>query len=67
MYYGRKLTDVEFHAEIVVEQHRGTDLDKKRFGLGQKYGIGMAEEDHKLRVVGGMTLKPFLKYPKMWM
>jgi hypothetical protein len=57
MYYERKFTDVEPHAEIVVEYNGAVNLDKKRFGLGQKYGFEMAEEDNrKLRVVGLMTL-----------
>ncbi|MDE1726979.1 MAG: hypothetical protein KGH89_06895 [Thaumarchaeota archaeon] len=57
MYYERKFTDVEPHAEIVVEYKHGVDLDKKQFTLGQKYGFEMAKENnHKLRVVGLMTL-----------
>lgn len=57
MYYERKFTDVDPHAEIVVQYHKGVDMDKKRFTLGQKYGFEMAMEGHdELRVVGLMTL-----------
>jgi hypothetical protein len=57
MYYERKFTDVEPHAEIVVKYKDGVDLDKKRFVLGQMYGFEMAEEHRsELRVVGLMTL-----------
>lgn len=56
MYHERKFTDVEPHAEIVVEYTHVVDLDKKRFGL-ERYGFEIAKEDHhKLRVVGLMTL-----------
>ena len=57
MYYERKFTDVDPHAEIVVQYRKGVDVDKKRFVLGQKYGFEMAMEGHnELRVVGLMTL-----------
>jgi len=64
MYYERKFTDVEPHGEIVVEYHHGVDLDKKRFEVGQKHGFEMAEEDHKLRVVGLMTLDTIYEISK---
>jgi hypothetical protein len=65
MYYERKFTDVEPHAEILVEYKDGVDLDKKRFVLGQKYGFEMAEEDdHELRVVGLMTLDTIYEISK---
>lgn len=57
MYYERKFTDVEPHAEIVVRYKEGIDIDEKRFMLGKRYGFEMAAEGHnELRVVGLMTL-----------
>lgn len=57
MYYERKFTDVEPHGEILVRYREGTDLDRKRFILGQKYGFEIAARDHlELVVVGLMTL-----------
>jgi hypothetical protein len=65
MYYERKFTDIEPHAEIVVQYNRGVDLDKKRFVLGKKYGFEMAkEEDHELRLVGLMTLNTIYEISK---
>ncbi|MDE1762920.1 MAG: hypothetical protein KGH88_01565 [Thaumarchaeota archaeon] len=65
MYYERKFTDIEPHAEILVEYKKEADLDKKRFALGQKYGFEIATEiHHELRVVGLMTLDTIYEISK---
>lgn len=65
MYYERKFTDIEPHAEIIVEYRGGVDPDKKRFELDKKYGFEMAVEDHDvLRVVGLMTLSTIYEISK---
>ncbi len=65
MYYERKFTDVDPHGEIVIEYNEGIDVGKKRFAMGQKYGIEMAEkDDQKLEAVGLMTLATIYEISK---
>ncbi|HYL65752.1 MAG TPA: hypothetical protein VEU72_01210 [Nitrosopumilaceae archaeon] len=57
MYYERRFTDVDPHVELHIHYKEGTNLDKKKDELDERYGLLLGKEgNHGMRAVGIMNL-----------